>query len=289
MNNMTTRSFITPPALAAIALLVAVQASAQETNLVKASLLADHEAVAPGGTFTVGVRLKIKPHWHVYWINPGESGDPTRVKLTGPAGFTVGPTQDPLPMKIELDGGVTYGYEDDVLLLVPVTVSKDVAPGIEAKIQAEVSWLSCKDTCIEGSAKPTTTVTVGPTAKPENKELFATWRARLPIAKDQPVATAALSAVDQPTGPDGVPASTLTVQWNQPPVKVDWYPVSTPAVAIENVTVQHDGKQTRIQFKPTVYKAEQVPTGRVESVLVFEDAKGQRHGVTLPVAVAKAK
>ena len=275
--------------LSLFALILTLPTRAQETNLVKASLLADHETVAPGGTFTVGVRLKIKSHWHVYWVNPGESGDATKVKLTGPAGFEFGPTQYPLPQKIELEGGVTYGYEDDVLLLVPVTVSKEVAPNTEAKIQADVSWLSCRDTCIQGKAKPTVTVAVRPTAKPENQELFTTWRARLPIAKDQPAAATAISAVDQLKSPDGSPAPGLTVQWSQTPAKVDFFPLSTPAVAIENVSVKHEGRQTKVTFRPTVYRPEDVPDGRVEGVIVFEDAKGRRQGITIPFAVAKQR
>src|SRR5436190_1607635 len=77
---------------------------ARET-LVRAALLADAESVAPGGTFTLGVRLKMKAHWHTYWVNPGESGQATTVKLTGPAGFTFGEIQWPLPSKINVPGG----------------------------------------------------------------------------------------------------------------------------------------------------------------------------------------
>ena len=42
-------------------------------HLVKAELLADVSSVKPGEPFTVGVLLKMKPHWHVYWKNPGDS------------------------------------------------------------------------------------------------------------------------------------------------------------------------------------------------------------------------
>jgi DsbC/DsbD-like thiol-disulfide interchange protein len=265
--------------LAALALAPAASAQLLNTRIVKATLLSDAEAVVPGGAFTLGVRLKIKSHWHVYWVNPGDSGDPTRVKLIGPAGFEFGPVQYPLPQKFKLQGGVTYGYEDEVLLLVPVTVGKDVTTGTEAKIRAEVSWLSCKEECIQGNASPTVTVSVGPATKPENKELFAAWRARLPVE-----ANPAVAAVEQPAA-----APSLSIKWNEPPAKVDWYPVSTPAVAIENVAVKHTGRQTQVTFKPTIYKADQLADGRVDGVLVFEDAKGQRYGMSLPVTVAKPK
>src|SRR5688500_145148 len=72
-----------------------------DTDSVQATLLADADAAAPGRAFTLGVRLKMKPHWHTYWVNPGEYGTPTRVKLTGPAGFEFGAVQWPLPTKID--------------------------------------------------------------------------------------------------------------------------------------------------------------------------------------------
>src|SRR5437870_4465220 len=59
-------------------------------DLVKASLLADVEAAAPGSSFHLGVLLKMKEHWHTYWVNPGESGNATEIRPTGPAGFTFG-------------------------------------------------------------------------------------------------------------------------------------------------------------------------------------------------------
>src|SRR6185436_4838476 len=67
--------------IAALLLMIASACEAQPANadLVKATLLADVDAIAPGGSFTLGVRLKVTPGWHVYWVNPGETGDATRV------------------------------------------------------------------------------------------------------------------------------------------------------------------------------------------------------------------
>lgn len=259
-----------------------------EADLVQASLLADADAAIPGKAFTLGIRLKMKPHWHTYWINPGESGDPTRVKVSGPAGFTFGAVQWPLPSQIAAPGGTSYGYEDEVLLLLPVTVAKDAVIGGKATIDADVSWLVCKEACIPGKAKLSITLPVQSEAKPANRELFETWQKRLPIAQDQPSAGAALAGVEQANGADGAPQPALAVRWSRAPRKVEFFPVSTRAVAVEDVVVRHDGQATRIEFKPTVYKPEQVPGGRVDGVLVYEDADGRRHGLTVPVRVAAA-
>src|SRR5438270_12740141 len=83
-----------------IGLLMCRVTSAQvPPDLVKADLVTDATAVQPGKAFTVGIRLKIKPGWHVYWINPGDSGAPTTVKWKLPEGFVAGPVQFPVPQK----------------------------------------------------------------------------------------------------------------------------------------------------------------------------------------------
>ena len=37
-------------------------------------LVSDNQSVAPGKPFWVALRMKMDPHWHVYWRNPGDSG-----------------------------------------------------------------------------------------------------------------------------------------------------------------------------------------------------------------------
>jgi DsbC/DsbD-like thiol-disulfide interchange protein len=270
-------------ALLSTALAAPARAAEPPADLVSASLLADSDAATPGVGFTLGVRLTIKPHWHTYWANPGEAGQATTIKLTGPAGFAFGPVRWPLPTRLEHDGTVTYGYEDEVLLMVPVTVAID-ASAKSATVDADVTWLSCqKETCVEGGKKLSLTLPVRPDAKPANRELFDTWRKRLPVARDQ---AAAVAAVDQPTGAGGLPSPALTVRWAEEPRKVEWFPVATEAVAIGDIVLAHEGKETKIRYKPTVYKANEIPGNRVDSLLVYEDAKGVRHGVTVPFVVA---
>jgi DsbC/DsbD-like thiol-disulfide interchange protein len=257
-------------------------------DLVQATLLADADALTPGGTVTLGVRMKLKPHWHTYWINPGEAGDATKIKLTGPAGMTFGEIRWPLPRKIDAPGGFAYGYEDDVLLMVPVTLPAGApAAGGEVKIDADVSWLVCKEECIKGGAKLSISLPVSASAgQPANRELFDAWRARLPVAADDKAVAGVLEKVEQPAADaSGNRPARLLVKWKKAPQKVEWFPVATRSVAIDNVKVSNEGQATQIDFEPTVYKPEGVPGGRVDGVLVFEDAGGKRVGVAAPVVV----
>ena len=63
-------------------LLAATPAFAQsvvQTENVRAELLADASAIKPGEPFWVGLRQTIRPKWHTYWKNPGDSGLPTEI------------------------------------------------------------------------------------------------------------------------------------------------------------------------------------------------------------------
>lgn len=265
---------------------IAVRARATETtsDLVQASLVADAATIAPGSAFTLAVRMKIAPHWHTYWINPGESGEPTKIKWSGPKGLTFGDIRWPTPHKIIMDGAITYGYENEVLLMVPVTASKELAASGDATIEADVSWLSCKEVCIEGGAKLSIKLPVGEKKTSANEALFAAWKKRTPVNVDSPAA-AMVAKMEQPVGPDGQPLPTLSINWKKTPKKVEWYPAATAAIAIEDVKVNHQADKTVVGFAPTVFQPEEAAGGVVGGVLVFENEAGERVGVNAPVKV----
>src|ERR1700675_5207329 len=60
------------------------------TDNVKAHLVSEVSAVAPGQSFWVALELSIRDGWHTYWRNPGDSGQATTLKWQLPAGFTAG-------------------------------------------------------------------------------------------------------------------------------------------------------------------------------------------------------
>ena len=59
-------------------------------------------AIAPGGTQVVGLVFSIDEHWHVYWVNAGDSGEPPHIAWTLPAGISAGPMQFPIPERLPL-------------------------------------------------------------------------------------------------------------------------------------------------------------------------------------------
>ena len=120
------------PALLIGALAMALPAAAQApgaTHHVAAELVADHQGIAPGETIHVALRQQIEKHWHTYWRNSGDSGEPTRIKWTLPAGWQVGEFTWPAPQRIPVGPLMNYGYESEVLLPMPVTAPANAKAG----------------------------------------------------------------------------------------------------------------------------------------------------------------
>jgi thiol:disulfide interchange protein DsbD len=127
------------------------------TPQVRAELLAyAPDGVGPGKTVWLGLQLTHQPQWHTYWKNSGDSGLPTTLQWTLPAGLAAGDIAWPLPHKIPIGNLANYGYEGTVLLPVPLTVGADFKPpalASEIDIRLQANWLVCRRECIpeEGS------------------------------------------------------------------------------------------------------------------------------------------
>ena len=135
-------------------------AQAVRTEHVSAELVGRSAGVQPGQTLQVGLRLQHMPHWHTYWRNPGDSGLPTTLRWTLPAGAQVSDIQWPAPRRIPIGPLVNYGYEDDLLLPLRFTAPANAQPGSTLQLQAEANWLVCNDVCIPESATLKLTVPV---------------------------------------------------------------------------------------------------------------------------------
>ena len=115
-------------------------------------LVAPESQLYPGGANNIGLYFKLEPGWHVYWKNAGDSGEPPRVRWTLPDGVTAGDLQFPAPKRLPLGPLMDFGYEDEVLFPVKLSVAPTVKTG-EAPLHAKVSWLVCREVCIPGKAE----------------------------------------------------------------------------------------------------------------------------------------
>ncbi len=122
-----------------------------QTEQVRAELVAHApQGAAPGQALWVGLKIVHQPHWHTYWKNAGDSGLPTTLEWTLPAGVTAGEIAWPAPKSIAIGTLTNYGYEDTVLLPVPLALGPNFRAGLsgDLEIKLKASWLVCRQECI---------------------------------------------------------------------------------------------------------------------------------------------
>ncbi len=123
------------------------------TPRVRAELVAHApEGVGPGQPLWLGLQISHQPEWHTYWKNPGDSGLPTELTWTLPAGLTAGDIAWPVPHTIRIGTLANHGYEGQVLLPVPVQVGPDFQAPLAGNgtldVRLRATWLVCRVECI---------------------------------------------------------------------------------------------------------------------------------------------
>ncbi|HEY2634473.1 MAG TPA: protein-disulfide reductase DsbD domain-containing protein [Steroidobacteraceae bacterium] len=159
------------------------------TDNVKAHLVSEVSAVAPGQSFWVALDLNIRDGWHTYWRNPGDSGQATTLKWQLPAGFTAGDIVWATPHRFEIPPLVNYGYAKHAVHLVNITAPKDLQAGTAIVLAAKAGWLVCSDVCIPEDAQLQLKLPVSASSvaiDPADAGLFTAARADLPSAQLAP-------------------------------------------------------------------------------------------------------
>ena len=264
-------------------------AAVAKTPHVEAEIVSRYAAVKPGQPVEAALRLKIIEHWHTYWRNPGDSGLPTKLTWSLPAGLTAGPIEWPYPKKLPLGPLMNFGYEGEALHLVTLQTPAGLRADRSVTLRAKAEWLVCSDVCIPESADLAITLPVvdsTPLPDPRWAKAFTDARAALPgtltgwtkrvtIENDQ-----ANLAVTPPSGEDFAPA------------QFTFYPLREDVIA-------NAGKQT---FSATadgmrlaVPLAEPVNSGltTLDGVLVNNQGWGKSHSgravaVSVPVSYVSA-
>ncbi len=123
-------------------------AAEAEDDPSQAMLVADVEWIQPGRPFRIGILFDIIDQWHVYWLNPGDSGIEPIIEWQLPAGFSAGALQWPHPQRFDDPPFATFGHEEELLLAREIRVPHDLEAGQTVTFTVDVEWQVCKDICI---------------------------------------------------------------------------------------------------------------------------------------------
>jgi len=228
--------------LALLLVMLASSAAAQSvvtTDNVRSELVSEVATVKPGEPFWVGLRQTIRPKWHTYWKNPGESGLPTEISWKLSEGAKADPIVWPAPTLFDIGGVTNYGFKDEAMLLVRITPPADLAGPLT--LAAEANWLVCEDVCIPEEGKFELVLPSGTAATPAppvTRTLFEQARRAVPTPSPWP-ARYGLSRTGDPTllvEARGLKADTVSAVYFFP---AEWGPVAT--MARQNATVTAEG------------------------------------------------
>ncbi|SVC27013.1 uncharacterized protein METZ01_LOCUS279867, partial [marine metagenome] len=154
---------------------------------IEVELLSETKNIVPGETTWLGLRLDPIENWHTYWKMGGDSGDPTSLnEWNAPEGTVIGDIQWPAPHWLPFYDTdlVNFGYEEEILLPVSVTVPEDYA-GESVVLSTLAEWYVCDQICIPGEQRLSLTLPVGviPEANVSTSQLFANARENLPTSE----------------------------------------------------------------------------------------------------------
>lgn len=219
---------------------------------VKVRLIAERAGLTPGETGLIGVSFDIDPGWHLYWHNPGDTGMPMRWTIDAPPQISLGEPQWPAPHRHVLPGGILdYIYEDQVTIIIPVTLSADATPGEKIRITGRADWLVCREACVPGSGTFSLELMVGTDApRSPHAARFDTARERL---------AATLKDFQEAGGGATWDGTTLVIR---APVAttLEFFPCADDRAALEDAIRDGSapGGELRLRYKARVVEAEQV-------------------------------
>jgi thiol:disulfide interchange protein len=254
--------------------------NAVATDNVKAQLVSEVSAIAPGQSFWVALEFTIRDGWHTYWRNPGDSGQATTLKWQLPPGFTAGDIVWTTPHRFEIPPLVNYGYSKHAVHLINVTAPKELAVGTSVVLSAKAAWLVCSDVCIPEDGDLQLKLPVGGQSggvDPTATALFAAARSEVPSAQ-----LAATTARIQ----DGQLVIALGKEWGAtlPQIKaLEFFPYDEGGI-------EYAAPQTLTRNKGEVALAmkqgdQPSKTGMVRGVLLATEQSGN-DTITVPMEIA---
>ena len=243
-------------------------------------LIAENQWIAAGHTVNLGLRFELEKGWHIYWVNPGDSGEPPRVKWQLPPGLTPEPIEWPAPRRLGTPSVTDYGYEDAVTLIVPVRADANLAAQQPAQLGAQLSVLVCREMCIPGKAQVSLTLPVKaqpPATNTRTESLFAATRKSLP----QPAPVTWKLRVTEADG-----GFALTANVGRQITQAVFYPLMESQ--IDNASPQKLALLAS-GFRLTLRKSDQLlkPIERLQGVLVLSGDRAYR--IDVPVSKASAE
>ncbi len=246
MLVLSRRSILWLAVCAMLALAEHSYAQSPAQTHIKLELISEQATASPGQPLWVGVLFRLEPGWHIYWQNPGDSGEPPKIQWELPPGFTAGPILWPQPIRLGSGSVIDYGYEKQALLMAPIEGTSGHNATSIPRLSADVKYIVCREMCIPGKAHLTLATPAGAADWAAWRALFQQTRAQFP--KPMPAGWKVTAVADKEH-------FILTVQARPQVSSASFFPLDPSQ--IDNSSVQ-DFAPTRTGFRLTLKKSDQL-------------------------------
>ena len=161
-----------------------ISTQAHTDNIVDASdsrieILTESTSITPGDELLIGFKFTLNPGWHTYWENPGDAGEGASIKWNLPNDVSASEILWPGPQRIPVEPLMTFGYEDEVVLLTKIYTSE--ATIVPLNLNALVSWYTCKEICIPQEAEVSIPIKLGNKTPSVSKAILDQTLEEVPI------------------------------------------------------------------------------------------------------------
>lgn len=242
----------------------------------KVSLISENNSLQPGQTAWVGVLFDLEKGWHIYWVNPGDSGERPKIQWQLPSGFQAKEIRWPTPVRLGTGTVIDYGYEGRVLLPVPMQVPPDYKSGKPVMLSADIRYLICREVCIPAKAQASLAI---PSANASNvaggRELFRSTFENSP----KPLPSGSKAQASDVGG-----FFQLSLDSGTSESKATFFPLEEDQVdnaATQGVTPTPRGLQIKLKKSDQLLK----PISVLKGVVVF--APGRAYEISAPVVGKK--
>jgi thiol:disulfide interchange protein DsbD len=251
----------------------------------QAKLILSADTAKPGDTVWAGVDMKMEPGWHTYWKNPGAAGLATKIEWQLPPGVTAGEIQWPLPEKLPPIEVTTYGYSNEVVLLVPLTLATNLPAG-PIDLKANVSWLECEDVCIPANQDVEAKLNIGSETKTSaNAAMIDLWKKKVPQTNGFQFQAWWKRPINDDTLPLIINYGPMAAAKNVPYDSVDFFPGASDNFEVQASTETISAWSSYIRLRKVVKKFSGDWPKEISGVIVIESGKLRfGYNVKLPIA-----
>lgn len=153
---------------------------AYESEPLVAHLITTQDGIAPGvETITAGLHLKLGEDWKTYWRSPGEVGIPPKITWDGSRNVSDVQFHWPAPIRFRAFGIENFGYKDEVVFPLTVTLEN---PGAPVDLKAAVTTLVCSNICVPVEFALNLSLTQGASRDQNSTRILNAFMSRVPTA-----------------------------------------------------------------------------------------------------------